>query len=481
MARQPSNETVLDAAGNYVLNALNYINKLNESLNPEAIKCLEVKHQEELEWLSLGRRLEEQAGCEIDWDSLLCWPRTPPGTTATLPCLEELNGIRYDSTQNASRWCMSDGTWDKYSNYTLCSDVREPAIEGSVEVISTTIYFVGYSLSLLTLIVAVSIFLYCKELRCVRNKIHTNLMFTYILADLMWILNNVTQVSMQPDVPTCVVFLSLLNYFQLTNYFWMFVEGLYLFLLVVKTFTGDNIKLKLCVVIGWGMPFLFITMWGIAKSLDQGILTKANQEVPLGKHCPWMVSHPYDWFYQGPAILVLGVNVAFLFMIMWVLITKLWSTTNAETQQYRKASKALLVLIPLLGVTYVLVLTGPTEGQVANAFSYTRAVLLSSQGLFVALFYCFLNTEVQNTVKHHVVRWTTARDLDTERRYYNNWSPRSRTESIRLYCPPSLPYRKRDSSTQRSYPGTIDLCSNALRRHSNFQKRTPVKKRRETV
>lgn len=62
-----------------------------------------------------------------------------------------------------------------------------------------------------------------------------------------------------------------------------------------------------------------------------------------------------------------------------VLITKLWSTTNAETQQYRKASKALLVLIPLLGVTYVLVLTGPTEGQVANAFSYTRAAFLSSQ------------------------------------------------------------------------------------------------------
>lgn len=62
-----------------------------------------------------------------------------------------------------------------------------------------------------------------------------------------------------------------------------------------------------------------------------------------------------------------------------VLITKLWSATNAETQQYRKASKALLVLIPLLGVTYVLVLTGPTEGQVANAFSYTRAAFLSSQ------------------------------------------------------------------------------------------------------
>ncbi|XP_068970453.1 diuretic hormone receptor-like isoform X1 [Bombus flavifrons] len=452
MEWQENNESVFDT-GNYVLNTLYYISKLNESVNPEAIKCLERK-QEELQLLSLGTQQEDQ-GCEISWDSLLCWPRTPPGTLATLPCFEELNGIRYDSSQNASRWCRLDGNWSNYTNYSLCRDLRVPDIEGSVEVISNTIYFVGYSISLFTLIIAVSIFLYCKELRCIRNNIHTNLMFTYILADLMWILNNVMQVSMQPDVPTCIVFLSLLNYFQLTNYFWMFVEGLYLFLLVVKTFTGDNIKLRLCLVIGWGIPVLFIAMWGIAKSLDQSIMIQPNQEVALGKHCPWMVSHAYDWFYQAPAILVLCINVMFLFMIMWVLITKLWSATNAETQQYRKASKALLVLIPLLGVTYVLVLTGPTEGQVANAFSYTRAAFLSSQGLFVALFYCFLNTEVQNTVKHHIERWATARDLDTERRYYNNWSPRSRTESIRLYCPPSNPYRKRDSSVSETTTTTV--------------------------
>lgn len=99
MSWQSSNETVLDN-GNYVLNTLHYINKLNESVNPEAIECLERKHKEELERLSSGGILEEdQQGCEISWDSLLCWPRTPPGTLVTLPCFDELNGIRYDSTR----------------------------------------------------------------------------------------------------------------------------------------------------------------------------------------------------------------------------------------------------------------------------------------------------------------------------------------------------------------------------------------------
>lgn len=133
-----------------------------------------------------------------------------------------------------------------------------------------------------------------------------------------------------------------------------------------------------------------------------------QQDVALYRHCPWMVPHVYDWFFQGPAIIVLAINVMFLFTIMWVrtisifrqffrffvlfflnnvvtlslskvLITKLRSANTVETQQYRKASKALLVLIPLLGVTYILVLAGPTEGQVANVFSYARAVLLSCQ------------------------------------------------------------------------------------------------------
>ncbi|XP_033220435.1 diuretic hormone receptor-like isoform X4 [Belonocnema kinseyi] len=348
--------------GNYVLDLLNHINQLNDSQSRQELEC---------RMKLLGKR--PSRGCDVYWDSLLCWPHTQPGAQAILPCFEELNGIRYDINQNASRWCMQNGTWDSYSNYSQCLNVL-PKMEAGVE-ITTMIYIIGYSLSLISLIVAVSIFLYYKELRCLRNSIHTHLMLTYILADFMW------------------------------------------------------------------------------------IVTTIMQNVALWRHCPWLIPHPYDWFYQAPAIVVLCINVIFLFMIMWVLITKLRSANNVETQQYRKASKALLVLIPLLGVTYVLVLAGPEEGQVANVFTHSRAFLLSSQGLSVALFYCFLNTEVQNTVRHHFNRWSTARNLGTDRRYYNNWSPRSRTESIRhcfrLYCQPTDRDRKRESIASETTTTTM--------------------------
>lgn len=47
--------------------------------------------------------------------------------------------------------------------------------------------------------------------------------------------------------------------------------------------------------------------------------------------------------------------------------------------QNRKAAKALLVLIPLLGVTYLLVIVTPPWGTAKIIFTYLQAALLSTQ------------------------------------------------------------------------------------------------------
>ncbi|KAH1012167.1 hypothetical protein HUJ05_011371 [Dendroctonus ponderosae] len=58
------------------------------------------------------------------------------------------------------------------------------------------------------------------------------------------------------------------------------------------------------------------------------------------------------------------------------------------------------------------------------------------RGFMVALFYCFLNTEVQNTLKHHFENWKTKKSLGPSRLRSSSrskdWSPRSRTESLRI-------------------------------------------------
>ncbi|XP_044266747.1 diuretic hormone receptor-like isoform X2 [Tribolium madens] len=363
--------------------------------------------------------------CPVTTDGLLCWPPTPINETTYVKCFAELMNIRYDDTQNATRLCLANGTWTK-ADYSKCTEIiLIPDVETQA-----TIYFVGYVLSLITLSIALGIFTYFKELRCLRNRIHMNLMWSYMLMYIMWILTLTVLGSKGGTGASiaCIFVITLLHYFHISTFFWMFVEGLYLYILVVETLTRENYKLRVYVCIGWGLPMIFILIWVIVKSFIPAAGDPAT--------CTWFNSHDVDWIFQGPTMLVLLLNLAFLLAIMWVLITKLRSANTVETQQYHKAAKALLVLMPLLGITYVITIYAPTPDKRSEIiFECIRAVLLSTQGFTVALFYCFLNTEVQNTVRHHFETWKTRRSLGPSRlrsgSRSKDWSPRSRTESIR--------------------------------------------------
>ncbi|GLH07605.1 Diuretic hormone receptor [Gryllus bimaculatus] len=95
---------------------------------------------------------------------------------------------------------------------------------------------------------------------------------------------------------------------------------------------------------------------------------------------------------------------------------------------------------------------------------------VAGHGFTVALFYCFLNTEVQNTLRHRMSRWRETRTVGGGRRYTlsghsKDWSPRSRTESIRLGDLPyggsllgaagGSPYHKRESTASATTTTTL--------------------------
>ncbi|XP_076352574.1 diuretic hormone receptor-like [Tachypleus tridentatus] len=376
----------------------------------------------------------EPTQCNATWDGVSCWPPTPAGFRAEIPCFSELKGIRYDTSQNASRLCYGNGTWANRSDYSNCKhllsedeflkvlwDVKE----------ATTVYYVGYGVSLIALLVALSIFIYFKDLRCLRNTIHTNLFITYILLDLTWIVTAKLQLQINPTVAgtkgACILTI-FLTYLMGTNFFWMFVEGLYLYILVVKTFSIDIFKIHSYFLVGWGLPAVVLLIWAPVKAFFSSSL---NDKFLL-LDCPWQSRDNYDYIFISPVILVLVVNMFFLGQIMWVLITKLRAATTIEHKQYRKAAKALLVLIPLLGVTYVLVIVTPTHRTARVVFTYIQATLLSTQGLSVSILYCFLNGEVQNTLRQHLQRWKTLRSVGGSTRFSTTYHFSSSRKSSRL-------------------------------------------------
>lgn len=69
--------------------SLDDLNEINQSAE---MQCL---LQEHFDTTTFGNN---SAYCLTQFDSILCWPRTPRATLAELPCLDEFQGIQYDSS-----------------------------------------------------------------------------------------------------------------------------------------------------------------------------------------------------------------------------------------------------------------------------------------------------------------------------------------------------------------------------------------------
>ncbi|XP_071039804.1 diuretic hormone receptor-like isoform X2 [Parasteatoda tepidariorum] len=319
------------------------------------------------------------AACNATWDGLTCWPITLAGSTASVSCFPEFNGVKYDEMQVVNACLMQAGP------------------RGQITDLVNPLSWLKKNT--------------CKELRCLRNTIHANLIFTYILLDVIWILTAKLQSSQNYISSRIACFLTIfLTYLMGTNFFWMFVEGLYLFILVVKTFSVDNVKIYIYSLVGWVIPAIIVAIWAGVK----GQLGYTIEDALAPQGCPWQKRDLYDYIFICPVISVLLVNIIFLGKIMWVLITKLRVTTSVESEQYRKAAKALLVLIPLLGVTYILVIATPSHRTGEVVFTFIQATLLSIQGFIVAVLYCFLNGEVQNSLRNRLERWRIRRGINTQ-------------------------------------------------------------------
>ncbi|KAG7459681.1 corticotropin-releasing factor receptor 1 [Megalops cyprinoides] len=338
--------------------------------------------------------------CNMSIDGIgTCWPRSRAGEVVTRPCPEFFYGVRYNTTNNVYRECLSNGTWAMKGNYSQCQAILNEEKKSKLHYhIAVIINYLGHCISLGALLVAFILFMRLRSIRCLRNIIHWNLITAFILRNATWF---VVQLTMNPKVHEsnviwCRLVTAAYNYFHVTNFFWMFGEGCYLHTAIVLTYSTDKLRKWMFICIGWCIPFPIIVAWAIGK------LYYDNEKCWFGKRAGVYT----DYIYQGPMILVLLINFIFLFNIVRILMTKLRASTTSETIQYRKAVKATLVLLPLLGITYMLFFVNPGEDEISQiVFIYFNSFLESFQGFFVSVFYCFLNSEVRSAVRKRWHRW----------------------------------------------------------------------------
>ncbi|XP_060562984.1 calcitonin gene-related peptide type 1 receptor-like [Ruditapes philippinarum] len=209
------------------------------------------------------------------------------------------------------------------------------------------------------------------------------------------------------------------------NFLWMFCEGLYLNTIMVYALSSGKILIFSCNAIGWGLPVIFTTIYAVIRS---------NDEVS-SSDC-WLDESSLQWIVYGPIVLSIGVNVLFLINIVRLLITKLRQMPEAD--QTRKATRATQILVPLLGLQYLLFpIRSDAGSDLEDVYHVAVALLVSLQGAFVSLMYCFCNSEVIQVLRrrwnqHKLMHRSSMRTSANHGTTYTTMDPVTQTN--RTYC-----------------------------------------------
>lgn len=319
-----------------------------------------------------------------------CWNLTRAGNTAEIPCPDLMGSSSYGTTYGSAFLnCTDSGSWST-TNGTIRGDYTECRFwdpgQTSHDHLPVYVFITGNVISIVLLIIALVIFFNFRQLRCGRIFIHKNLFLSYILTGLTWILYNTLVVlntdALEHNYIWCQILHVLAHFSMVCNFAWMFCEGLYLHTILNRAFNGEKVLIIVCVIIGWVVPIYPTLVYAILRAIS----------AQDNKVC-WMNESSLQWIMYGPIVISLAVNIIFLVNIVRLLMTKLKNLPDAS--QSKKAARATLVLIPLLGFQYLILPMRPNIGSsLEDAYTYCSAILTSCQGAFVSIMYCFCNGEI---------------------------------------------------------------------------------------
>ncbi|XP_074477988.1 vasoactive intestinal polypeptide receptor 2-like [Sebastes fasciatus] len=350
--------------------------------------------------LLLQQQTPASTGCHGEWNNVSCWQSAAVGEVMTLPCPSPILRL-FGKNGNISRNCTERGWSDVYPAVTIAcwSDITDEPGElvfyRVVRILST----LGHSLSLITLLTSTIIICLFRRLHCTRNYIHLNLFLSFMLRaaavlikdELLFSDDQNTDCSTQPSLVGCKASLVFFNYFIMANFFWLLVEGLYLhtLLLVIHIYSP---RLSAYMLIGWGIPFVFMVAWIICRiNLEDTSCWEMNEN-PIPERV-------MNWPIMASVI----INFILFISIIRILVQKLRCTDvgGNEQSQYRRLAKSTLLLIPLFGINYVVFvyLMEPADKNMKHIKIFFELGLGSFQGLIVAVLYCFLNSEVQSELR----------------------------------------------------------------------------------
>ncbi|XP_056895299.1 adhesion G-protein coupled receptor D2 isoform X1 [Takifugu flavidus] len=274
------------------------------------------------------------------------------------------------------------------TNFAVLMNYLEPKWSPEEELILSKLTFIGCGASLCALVVTLMMFTVLDIPKSDRTSIHKNLFIALICAQVILLCSG----SAIHNKVACTLVAALLHLFFMAAFSWMLVEGLLLWSKVVAVNLNEDRHMKYYYLIGWGLPVLIVTI----------TLASASGKYSADGYCWLSVQDGVIWGFAGPVIFIIMVNILVLTRVVVITISTARrrsimlaaSPTEKAYEQMRAAVKAVLLLLPILGLTWLCGVLVPFS----TVMAYIFITLSSLQGLFIFLIYGVYNTEVRSTV-----------------------------------------------------------------------------------
>ncbi|XP_067047106.1 adhesion G protein-coupled receptor L4-like isoform X3 [Acropora muricata] len=243
---------------------------------------------------------------------------------------------------------------------------------------------VGLVLSLIGIALTIICYVFLADIKAPLSQIRVSLVSALGAGQIIFFAG----IGATENKGACVAVAAMVQYFLMAAFCWMLVEGVYLYLFVVKVYNVSD-KLKICHGVSWSVPAVMVILTLSVASGKDGVESFVSEQ-----YCWMSTSSGLIWVFVSFFVFIEVLNIAILVRVIKEMTT-IEQVKDSHADQIRLGIRACVVLIPLLGITWLFGLLSSTH----KAFVYIFTILNSAQGFFIFLLHCLRNTEIRERLK----------------------------------------------------------------------------------
>ncbi|XP_068749321.1 adhesion G-protein coupled receptor D1-like [Montipora capricornis] len=234
--------------------------------------------------------------------------------------------------------------------------------------------YVGLGLSILGSVITIISHWVLTERSLPLFQIRVSLMSSLLTGQITFLVG----INATANKGACVAAAALMQYFFMAALCWMPVDGIHLYLFTVKVYNVSH-KMLVYHLLSWGIPAVFV-------SISLGIATGKNgiESFVSDEHCWLSYGSGALWIFATFVALVELANTVIVVRVIKEMAS-MQHTSHKQMEQARLGIRACLMLMPLLGITWLFGLLTPVH----TAFLYVNVILNSTQGFFIFALHCF--------------------------------------------------------------------------------------------